>query len=134
MTWIRHGECNGCGFCCEKVAREVIVRTPVQVSRDRAFYLARGFQKVEVDGEQKYVLWAWLDARCPKLDVSDGAYRCTIYAERPRTCQTFPRIPQDIVGTPCSYWFSNGANTVGGSGSPHPSTEADLVQLELAQE
>jgi Fe-S-cluster containining protein len=134
VTWTRHGECNGCGFCCESVSRDVLVRTEEQVAVDKPFYLARGFQPTTIDGERRYVLFAWLVAPCPELKKETWAYgtqyRCRIYEHRPETCQTFPRLPQDIVGTPCSYWFTHGEHTIGGQGSPHRSTVDDLVAIE----
>ena len=143
--WTRHGECNHCGWCCEKVARDCIVRTDEQVQRDPAFYAARGFKPTRVDGAIRFVLWAWLEAPCPQkqeLSYSDGLggfgkqSRCGIYLTRPETCQTFPRLPVDIVGTPCSYWFEaesvKGRVSIGGSASPHPGSEAALLALEQA--
>jgi Fe-S-cluster containining protein len=134
--WTRHGECNDCGFCCETVARDVIVRTEAQVARDADYYRARGFKRVMVDGEPRHVLFAWLEAPCPELRTESWSAgttsRCAMYDARPRTCREFPRLPRDIVGTPCSYWFeheSTGA-LVGGTGSPHQATPDELLAQE----
>lgn len=112
----------------------MLVRTEEQVAVDKPFYLARGFQPTEVDGARRYVLWAWLDAPCPQLRTEAWAYgthhRCSIYETRPQTCQSFPRLPQDIVGTPCSYWFTQDGEAIGGLGSPHKSQVEDLRKLE----
>lgn len=133
-NWVRHGECNKCGHCCEKISRDVLVRTDAQIARDPAFYEARGFKKMQVDGETKHVLWAWLDAPCPELRkdqwMGGWAYSCGIHAHRPQTCQDFPTLPQDIVGTKCSYWFTCDEVAIGGLGSPHPSKVDELVALE----
>lgn len=137
MGWTRHGECNGCGHCCEKVARDVIVRTPEQVRRDPAFYRTRGFQETEVDGEVRHVLFAWLEAPCPELRVvrwgGGEIPRCMVYDRRPETCRQFPLLPRDIVGTPCSYWFEDARGRLaGGTGSPHPATTGDLLAMEAS--
>lgn len=141
MSWTRHGECNGCGHCCEFVAREVLVRTPEQVARDAAFYRARGFQPVTVDGQVRHVLWAWVHAPCPELRTTvthwtygtETRHRCAIHEAKPETCAAFPRLPQDIAGTPCSYWFEDGdGRRVGGTGSPHPVGVEALQALEEA--
>jgi Fe-S-cluster containining protein len=125
MAWTRHGECNGCGFCCTTFARQPIVRDPLAVA-DQAFYRARGFKTVPIDGSDRLVLFAWLQAECPE-HVDNG---CRIYDDRPQTCKSFPTVPADIAGTPCSYWFDDGAHRVGGAGSPHPTTELQLLAIE----
>lgn len=145
LTWERKGECNGCGHCCQMIMRDVLVRTDEQVARDAAYYQARGFQRLMVDGEPRHVLWAWVHAPCPELrtKVEQWGYgavythKCAIHEHKPETCQTFPRIPQDIVGTPCSYWFervedelTNRVTRAGGTGSPHPMTPTELWPLE----
>lgn len=137
--WTRQGECNHCGWCCEKVAREAIVRTATQLQSDPAFYAARGFKPMQVDGETKHVLFAWLEAPCPQLRIEQIPYglggmlpssRCGIYETRPQTCADYPRLPVDIVGTPCSYWFERGTDRVGGTGSPFPADEHALLRME----
>jgi Fe-S-cluster containining protein len=152
--WTRHGECNDCGHCCTMVARDAIVRTDAQVARDPAFYAARGFKPTRVDGDVRFVLFAWLRAPCPQLTtvgearderVAGGVFgdagmtyvpaldarsHCRIYETRPETCATFPRLPVDIVGTPCSYWFERDGQRIGGTGSPHPGDEHALLKLE----
>jgi Fe-S-cluster containining protein len=145
MDWERKGDCNGCGWCCEKIARDVLVRTDAQVARDPAYYAARGFQPVTVDGERRHVLWAWLEAPCPELRRPVhmpgygvvGTHRCAIHDSKPETCRTFPRLPQDVVGTPCSYWFERTEDDVagrvtraGGTGSPHAMTPERLRETE----
>jgi Fe-S-cluster containining protein len=145
--WTRKGECNNCGWCCDKVAREAIVRTDEQIARDPAFYAARGFKPMDVDGARRHVLFAWLEAPCPQrwtVNVPNGLggfsaqSRCAVYNTRPQTCVSFPRLPVDIVGTPCSYWFEREAGIdsatykAGGQGSPWPIDEAKLYALENA--
>ena len=124
MSWTRSGECNGCGHCCATFGRTPIVRDLSRVA-DAAFYEARGFQPMTVDGRRVHVLWASLEAPCPQYQ--DG---CTIYPERPATCQAFPEHPRDIVGTPCSYHFTQGAVAAGGDASPYPMTLDAYLALE----
>lgn len=126
--WIRSGECNHCGHCCQTIAREALVREDGQVNRDREYYVARGFRQATVDGRRQWVLFGWVAAPCPQH--VEG--RCAMQASKPRTCREFPLVPLDVVGTPCSYWFSNGVVKLGGTGSPHPATEMDLLQWESA--
>ncbi len=134
MAWERHGECNRCGWCCEKIARDVLVRTDEQVARDAPYYAARGFKRLMVDGEPRHVLWAWIESPCPQLMKKSWYggidYRCRVQDDKPQTCTDFPRLPQDIVGTPCSYWFTQDGKALGGSGSPHPSDVAALLAEE----
>ncbi len=124
MSWTRHGECNGCGFCCKTFKRDVEVR-PADAG-DQAFYQARGFKPVHVDGVTRLVLFGWMQAPC--LEHSESG--CGIYATRPETCRTFPRVPIDIVATPCSYWFTKDEIAVGGDASPYPTTLPALLALE----
>ena len=56
MNWTRHGECNGCGFCCQTFTRQAVVRNPAEVE-DLAFYEARGFTPMQVDGRRRLVLF-----------------------------------------------------------------------------
>jgi Fe-S-cluster containining protein len=128
MSWTRHGECNGCGFCCQTFTRQAIVRNPDEVD-DLAFYQARGFTETTVDGRRCLVLLGWMTAPCPQHVESS----CRIYADRPRTCREFPAQPSDIVGTPCSYWFTHGDLTAGGLGSPHPTSSEQLLAMEAGQ-
>lgn len=48
--------------------------------------------------------------------------RCTVYERRPRTCRDFPWGPEQISGTPCSFWFSRNVNgkeeIIAGDGAP----------------
>lgn len=127
-AWARRGECNHCGHCCTAIAREALVRDPREIT-DRAFYDARGFQTVLVDGRAHLVLYAWLYAPCPQ-HVDN---QCAIHDRKPETCAAFPRLPQDIVDSPCSYWFERDGMKVGGAGSPYQVTAAQLQAIELQE-
>ncbi len=122
--WTRHGECNNCGFCCQMFARRGEVRSSDQ--GDQAFYQARGFQPVTIDGTKRLLLMGWMAAPCPQH--VDSA--CAIYATRPETCRDFPTLPVDVVATPCSYYFEQDGVKVGGDASPHPWKLADWVAHE----
>jgi Fe-S-cluster containining protein len=128
MTWTRHGECNNCGHCCQTFKRDIVVRDPATVA-DPAFYEARGFTPVMVDGQERLMLTGWMQAPCP----AHAGGGCLIYHDRPQTCQSFPTAPADVVDSPCSYWFDNGTAKAGGMGSPHPTTITGLMAIE-AQE
>jgi Fe-S-cluster containining protein len=125
MTWTRHGECNQCGWCCITFGRAPIVRD-LSAMADPAFYEARGFQPMQVDGRTVHVLWASYDAMCPEFRATD----CGIYDARPQTCRDYPTHPKDIVGTPCSYYFTHEGRAIGGDASPHPMTLDAYVALE----
>ena len=49
---------------------------------------------------------------------------CKIYDVRPATCRDFPEKPEQILDTPCSFYFERtvdgSTERVGGKGSPHP--------------
>ena len=96
MVWVRKGECNGCGFCCQSIAL-VELEFP-NLLADPEFLKVRGIQP---NGKK---LLHIIDP-CSKLDLQTN--RCTIYENRPKTCRDFPSEPDLIVDTPCSYWFEN---------------------------
>jgi len=125
MAWTRHGECNNCGHCCQTFTRDIVVRDMGTVA-DQAFYQARGFRPVTIDGQPRIILAGWMAAPCPEHTPTG----CRIYSERPGTCQAFPTSPADVVQSPCSYWFSDGANQVGGDGSPYPARIEQLMAIE----
>ena len=126
-TWTRHGECNHCGWCCEVLAREFVVRSPVD-SYWVEFYKARGFKKVSAgDFVGRFAV---LTAPCPE-HIND---RCALEERKPRRCKEFPVVPAEIIGSPCSYWFENGRMKAGGTGSPFPCDETGLVDIEMRME
>lgn len=95
MTWVRKGECNGCGFCCQAIAY-VQLDFPNLVD-DQEFLKVRG---IFPDGTKRLHV---IDP-CSKL-LPDN--KCEIYEDRPKTCRDFPTEPALIIDTPCSYWFEN---------------------------
>jgi hypothetical protein len=120
--WVRQGDCNHCGFCCETLSRQFVVRQPVEPYWQE-FYAARGFTDVPGGTVGRF---AWLLAPCPQ-HVGD---RCAMGDGKPARCAVFPTQPTEIVGTPCSYWFEAEGIRVGGEGSPFPCTEDGLLAFE----
>jgi hypothetical protein len=127
-AWQRRGECNHCGFCCETLSRQFVVRRPIE-HRWIEFYKARGFEAVKGSGGM-VGRFAWLTAPCPQ-HVGD---RCAMGTDRPEWCHEFPTQPTEIIGTPCSYWFEQGKHKVGGAGSPYPRDEMGMIDVELEME
>ena len=104
--WVRAGECSNCGHCCENLGRFAITLT----NHDLEYIKMRGGPVVEGD----------FHAPCPQ-HVNN---QCKVYSTRPRTCSDFPSTPNEIIRTPCSYWFEREVDGVlerqGGKGSPWP--------------
>ena len=120
--WVRQGECNHCGWCCqfEGIQRNVVRPEGRKEPLDARFYELRG-ANVGADGAFRFLVHLY--APCSAHDV--GALRCSIYEERPETCRAFPSVPEQIEGTPCSYWFEGQTEAGhivrrGGNGSSHP--------------
>jgi Fe-S-cluster containining protein len=106
--WVRKGECNDCGWCCENVGRFEITAPPMDIE----YLKVRGFRHTE----HGYTLAGDFCSPCP-AHIDN---RCSIYEDRPQTCKDFPEEPNRIVDTPCSYWFEDElGNKVGGKGSPY---------------
>lgn len=108
--WVRHGECDGCGYCCEVIAH---AHVNFNHTGDPEWMEVRGIPK-------NGIKWIAIVDPCPKLD--EETKECTIYEDRPQLCQDFPVHPQDIQGIPCIYWFENlvTGKKIGGTRSPHP--------------
>jgi len=117
----RRGECNHCGWCCQfEGVRRNVVRAPdggLVHPDDVHFYTLRG-GRVTSDG--RAVLYVVYDsAPCSAHHVNKS---CSIYENRPLTCQEFPSAPAQIEGTPCSHWFEEvvDGKIVRGEGSLYP--------------
>lgn len=78
----------------------------------------RGIELTEGGG--KAAVRVDLFAPCKVHDLPGK--RCLIYEQRPVTCRRFPERPEQIAGTPCSYWFdrevAGQVETLGGNGAP----------------
>ena len=119
--WMRHGECNHCGWCCENIGAATIFfpdGNPVVGISDEAYIQIRGFRKTTSQGQLGVELEVENRAPCP-AHVND---RCSVYENRPPTCQAYPWHPRQIINSPCSYWFEIDGFTMGGNASPHPWT------------
>jgi Fe-S-cluster containining protein len=120
MTWIRHGECNGCGACCRTLVQHIEVRVPVPpLGAD--YQAARGFA-IAADGTA--LLRGMLVSPCPQLTLEN---RCRLHpvwngaeSVKPQHCQDYPTAPEQITAYPCSYWFERDGERVGGQASPYP--------------
>lgn len=132
-AWTREGTCNGCGWCCEYQAINRHTMTPPLAAKtfppsDLRYHQLRGGVLVKgEDGQPDRIhQLSHSYAPCSALVKSGVETRCGIYHERPVICRKFPEIPDQIEGTPCSYYFEakDGAGNVfrrGGEGSPYPS-------------
>lgn len=110
--WVRHGECDGCGYCCEALTH------PIQINfsqNDPDWIEARGLPK---DG----ITWLPIISPCPQLSEEK---RCSIYENRPGQCKDFPVDPSQIEKVPCVYWFESvvTGERIGGTRSPYPINE-----------
>lgn len=117
--WVRKGECNHCGWCCIFSFDPVGVFFSDRDPKRNELLQVRGFKPAENDGERGYLAYGDVYLPCPQH--KDG--RCSIYEKRPELCRTFPVMPSQIIGTPCSYWFEDAegqALPAGGDASPHP--------------
>ena len=63
-----------------------------------------------------------IDIKAPCEAHDSANLRCAIYDRRPRVCRDFPWNPDQVVGTPCSYWFvrqvAGREEVVAGGGAP----------------
>jgi Fe-S-cluster containining protein len=68
------------------------------------------------DGRMRMV--AQMFVPCVEHDAEKK--QCRTYENRPRICKEFPMSPEQIEGTPCSYYFETPEGNRGGQGSPYP--------------
>jgi len=115
--WARHGECNGCGACCQAEGLVRIIH-PVASGEDLEYMRVRGYRFDLVPGMACAAATTALP--CPQHDALAG--RCRIYDRRPLTCREFPIHPGQVEGFGrCSYWFESPlGERRGGPGSPYP--------------
>ncbi len=116
--WVRKGECNHCGWCCENVGYGQLF-IPLGANYeglDEQYTQIRGFGESTSRGHTGHMVPVDFRTVCPLFCDQ----RCSINATKPRTCSEYPLWPGQIVKTPCSYWFARGEEKVGGEGSPHP--------------
>jgi len=101
MAWVREGECNHCGWCCEQTG-QMHATVALTSKSDVTYYRVRGFQIHHEEGVPVQAR-ALVDVRllCPEHEGE----RCRSYEQRPQTCRDFPSHPAQIQHTPCSYTF-----------------------------
>lgn len=110
---VRMGECNNCGWCCQFNG---VHRNVVEIeTADLSFFKLRGGVETP-NGNILYLAHEFLPCSAHNKECN----KCKIYENRPQTCQEFPQIPEQIEGTPCSYWFEKDGEKRGGAGSPFP--------------
>lgn len=122
-TNMRKGECNNCGWCCQFEAVHQCTASspdgqPLSLS-DQTFYTLRGGTVHENGKQVRYLMYAYLPCEAHVADQG-----CSIYENRPDICRNFPSSPEQIEGSPCSYWFETEENGKlvqrGGKNSPYP--------------
>jgi Fe-S-cluster containining protein len=113
MTWVRHGECNGCGACCRTLIERLTVRLEPSIT-EPAYLAARGLM-LRDDGT--VVATGELVAPCPQLTAEN---QCRIQATKPQWCQDYPTHPDQVLTKPCSYWFEQDGIRLGGLASLYP--------------
>ena len=87
--------------CCQFMAINRLTIKKQDVTEDsRKFYTLRNGLEGE-DGKIRTVAHMFMP--CSAHDNVNR--KCTIYENRPQICRDFPVIPDQIEGTPCSYWF-----------------------------
>lgn len=117
-NWVRKGECNHCGWCCIFSFDPVGVFFADKDKKRNELLQVRGFRPAENEGEQGYMAYGDVYLPCPQHIDN----KCAIYEKRPELCRTFPLLPTQVVGTPCSYWFEDEEGKelpVGGDASPY---------------
>lgn len=137
MTWKRQGECNHCGFCCLFLSNAEIelnttkgeLATPDGVV-DEQHLAVRGFKQQEGDA---YTGKALLYSPCREFNLHE--LRCNIQATKPKICVEFPTMPEQVVGTPCSYYFEECADghaaRMGGDQSLYPGRTFEKNGIQL---
>lgn len=110
-NWVRMGDCNHCGWCCENLG---VFELQFPITEDVAYMEIRGF----TIKDNLALIKADIKAPCP-AHIDN---RCSVYDTRPDTCKEFPSEPNEIIQTPCSYYFENSltGEKIGGKQSPFP--------------
>jgi len=113
--WTRHGECNGCGACCQVLIQPVTLRVTLP-ALERDYLTARGLTP---DDQGRAVVTGALVSPCPQLTAEN---RCVLHESgaKPRYCRDYPTAPEQIAPHPCSYWFTRDGEAWGGQASPYP--------------
>lgn len=126
--WVRKGECNHCGYCCIFAVNRVRLFIKEPNEQDKEFLAVRGFKFAATPQGIGWEAIAESYVPCPKHQEN----RCSIYDKRPETCKLFPQFPEQIIGTPCSYWFEDQEGmekSIGGDASPFSVKHAKMREL-----
>lgn len=129
MSWERRGECNHCGYCCIFGVQKVTIRMPRGLPKETEFLRIRGFKWTKDKGWEGMQASGEIFLPCP-YHVRG---RCGIYETRPEVCKDFPARPEQVVGTPCSYWFedTDGKEApIGGDASPYGQQHAAFERVK----
>ena len=126
--WIRRGECNHCGYCCLFAVNRARLFIKEPNAQDREFLIIRGFNLAvtPMGVGLEYIADSYVP--CPKHVES----RCSIYDKRPEACKLFPQFVEQVLGTPCSYWFEDEEGVekpMGGDASPYAVKHARFREL-----
>lgn len=112
--WVREGECNQCGKCCETVnltvARDVALRQHGNVQELERYLSFRGIRLAGEDIENNFLFYS-LDIPCSQLAPDK---RCLLHnrPEKPFICLRYPTARDDIEE--CSYTFKQYGTTIPG--------------------
>jgi Fe-S-cluster containining protein len=120
----RLGECNGCGWCCQYESIHALTARGPNGGElpldDQRFYKLRGGEVVDGGKAVRFLVQGY--SPCSNHDAENKA--CKAYEGRPQSCRDFPSVPQQIEGTPCSFYFEievdGEKHRRGGKGSPYP--------------
>lgn len=128
VKWVRKGECVHCGYCCLFAVNRsrLFIKEPNE--QDREFLTVRGFKLAasSLGVGLEYIADSYVP--CPK-HVDN---RCSIYDKRPEACKLFPQFVEQVLGTPCSYWFEDEEGVekpMGGDASPYAVKHAQFREL-----
>ncbi len=138
MFWVRHGDCNQCGHCCETIEpnHRFDLRGEIRDEAEETFLKTRGYT---IEGKRAFIMTTVV-AECPQLDRYEGTQAaglmtgCKVWDDRPPTCQEFPITPAQVRGTPCSYWFEReDGRKVGGDDTPYAEGRTPRADLDAHQ-
>lgn len=103
--WVRGGECNQCGKCCETVnitvVRDVALRQHGNLEELKRYLDYRGIRVAGEDVEKNLLFYS-MDVPCRQL-TPDKQCKAHGSPEKPFICLRYPAVKDDIEE--CSYTF-----------------------------
>ena len=103
--WIRTGECNQCGKCCETVnitvVRDLTLRQHGNKEELERYLSFRGI-KVAGEDVERNLLFYTMEVPCSQLN-HDKSCKLHNAPEKPFICLRYPLVKDDIEE--CSYSF-----------------------------